>query len=110
MLGRTTNSIAGQQAPVPVIGSRQDAANDAATWLQRWGYADAAVIRGGAGLRSSRALVQVTYLAAAVDRPELQRLAAERTDDPAKELFVFSGSGYTVTALEYADLTGMALF
>jgi hypothetical protein len=110
MMGRTQNHSAGQQPPLRPISSAQDAATNAATWMRHWGYPDAAVTNGRVGVRSTRARGQVTYLAAAVDRPELQRLAASGAGDPAEQLFVFSGSGYTATALEYAGLTGMALF
>ena len=65
---------------------------------------------GGIDVRSTRALAQVKYLAAAVGRPDLQRLAGAGAGEPGKQLFFFSGSDYTPTALEYADLTGIALF
>jgi hypothetical protein len=96
------------------IRSWQDAEINAATWMRYWGYSDATVTNGGADggidVRSKRALAQVKYLAAAVGRPDLQRLGGVGASEPGKQLFFFSGSDYTATALEYADATGMALF
>src|SRR5215218_4673157 len=103
-----------QQPPIHQIRSWQDAEINAATWMRHWGHSDAAVTDGGADggvdVRSSRALAQVKYLAAAVGRPDLQRLGGVGAGEPGKQLFFFSGSDYTATALEYADQTGMALF
>lgn len=100
--------------PVHLIRSWQDAEINAATWMRHWGHADAAVTSGGpdggVDVRSSRALAQVNCLAAAVGRPDLQRLAGAGVGEPDKALFFFSGSDYTATAREYADATGMALF
>ena len=103
-----------QQPPLHQIRSWQDAEVNAATWMRRWGHADATVTDGGADggvdVRSERALAQVKCLAAAVGRPDLQRLGGVGAGEPGKQLFFFSGSGYTATASEYADATGMALF
>jgi hypothetical protein len=103
-----------QQPPLHQIRSWQDAEINAAAWMRHWGHSDAAVTVGGADggvdVRSSRALAQVKYLAAAVGRPDLQRLSGAGAGEPGKQLFFFSGSDYTATALEYADMTGMALF
>ena len=108
--GRTQSRSAGQRPPVDQISSAQDAGVNAANWMRRWGYPDAAVTDGGAGVRSSRALALVRYPAGAVGRPDLQRLAAARAEEAAKQLLVFSSGDYTPAALEYAELTGMALF
>ncbi|MCZ2826086.1 MULTISPECIES: restriction endonuclease [unclassified Modestobacter] len=103
-----------QQPPVHQISSWQDAEINAASWMRHWGHSDAAVTNGGADggidVRSERALAQVKYLAAAVGRPDLQRLGGVGLGEPGKQLFFFSGTDYTATALEYADATGMALF
>ncbi len=103
-----------QQPPVHQIRSWQDAEINAATWMRHWGFPDAMVTNGGADggidVRSSRALAQVKYLAAAVGRPDLQRLGGVGAGEPGKHLFFFSGSDYTATALEYANATGIALF
>jgi hypothetical protein len=103
-----------QQPPLHQIRSWRDAETNAATWMRRWGYSDATVTNGGADggidVRSERALAQVKYLAAAVGRPDVQRLGGVGAEETGKQLFFFSGSGYTTTASAYADATGMALF
>ena len=110
----TRHSSGQERPPLHQIRSWQDAELNAATWLRHWGHADAAVTDGGADggidVRSSGALAQVKYLASAVGRPELQRLAGAAAVEPGKQLFFFTGSDYTATALEYADVIGMALF
>lgn len=109
-----TSTTHGYQPPLHQIRSWQDAEINAANWMRHWGHYDAAVTNGGADggidVRSSRALAQVKYLASAVGRPDLQRLAGAGAGEPGKQLFFFAGSDYTATALEYADVTGMALF
>ncbi len=69
--------------PLP-IRSWADAERNAALWMRRWGYEDAAAAPGGpdggVDVRSSRALGQVKYQAVLVGRPELQRLVVPTTD------------------------------
>jgi hypothetical protein len=95
------------------VQSWKSAEENAAAWMRHWGYRDARVTAPGADkgvdVRASKALAQVKYEAAHVGRPALQRLvgARGRLD---RELFFFSGAGYTNAAQEYAREMGLALF
>ncbi|MGW4347878.1 restriction endonuclease [Streptomyces sp. NPDC004690] len=106
---RTPQPPAGRQ-----IQSWQEAEHNAAAWMRHWGYEDAQARPGGSDggvdVRSRRALGQVKYQAAAVGRPELQRLFGARGRAMDKDLLFFTGSGYAATAVEYAAENGIALF
>lgn len=96
------------------IRSWQDAEVNAAAWMRSWGYMDAELTTsgadGGIDVRSSRALAQVKYLAAAVGRPDLQRLIGAAATVPGVQLMFFTGSDYSATAVEFAGMVNMALF
>ncbi len=96
------------------IQSWQEAEHNAAAWMRHWGYKDARAQPGGSDggvdVRSRRALGQVKYQAAAVGRPELQRLFGARGRALDKDLLFFTGSSYAATAIEYAAENGIALF
>lgn len=82
--------------------------------MRHWGYEDARAQPGGSDggvdVRSRRALGQVKYQAAAVGRPELQRLFGARGRALDKDLLFFTGSSYAATAIGYAAENGIALF
>lgn len=96
------------------ISSWQQAEHNAARWMRHWGYADAVARPGGpdAGIdiRARGALGQVKYQAAQVGRPELQRFVGARPKGSTAQLIFFTGSGYTTTALAYAQEWDIALF
>ncbi|MER6518421.1 restriction endonuclease [Streptomyces sp. NPDC001553] len=96
------------------IRTWQDAEHNAAAWMRHWGYLDAVARPGGSDggidVRSTRALGQVKYQAAAVGRPELQRLFGARGRSLDRRLLFFTGSGYTTTAVDYAVENDIALF
>lgn len=82
--------------------------------MRAWGFADAAVTRGGADggvdVWSKHALAQVKFEAHATGRPALQRLYGARGTDHHKQLLFFTGTGYSRDAQTYADAVGVALF
>lgn len=86
---------------------------NAANQMRTLGYDDATAVPGGADggidVRSSRAVAQVKWRGAQVTRPELQNLYGARGLDHHKELWFFAASGYTKTAIDYANLVEMAL-
>ncbi|MEV4721255.1 restriction endonuclease [Micromonospora noduli] len=96
------------------IRTWQDAEHNAAEWMRYWGYADAAARPGGSDggidVQASGAVAQVKYHASAVGRPALQLLYGARGGASHKQLIFFTGSGYTTTAVTYADENDMALF
>jgi hypothetical protein len=108
------NGMAGQPGPPQQIRNRQEAELNAVAWMRAWGYADAQVTQagpdGGVDVRSAYALAQVKYVAAAVGRPDIQRFVGAAAGEPGKRLIFFSGSGYTATAVDYANSAGVALF
>ncbi|MEU9802225.1 restriction endonuclease [Streptomyces sp. NPDC051000] len=112
-----TSPRAVRSGPPPetrAVRTWQDAEHNAATWMRHWGYLDATARPGGSDggvdVRSARALGQVKYQAAAVGRPELQRLFGARGQRLDRQLFFFTGSGYTTTAVTYALENDIALF
>ncbi|MEU9379049.1 restriction endonuclease [Streptomyces sp. NPDC048255] len=115
----TSEITSGAERPGPPPERRpvqtwRDAEHNAAAWMRYWGYLDAIAQPGGADggvdVRSARALGQVKYQAAAVGRPELQRLFGARGQRLDRQLLFFTGSSYTTTAVDYALENGIALF
>ncbi|WP_307177956.1 restriction endonuclease [Streptomyces africanus] len=101
--------------PQPMqISSWQQAERNAARWMRHWGYADATARPGGPDsgidVRATGALGQVKYQAAQVGRPELQRFVGARPRGSTAQLIFFTGSGYTATAVAYAQEWNIALF
>ncbi|GAA2959649.1 hypothetical protein GCM10020227_28580 [Streptomyces flavovirens] len=96
------------------VRSWQDAEHNAAAWMRYWGYLDARAKPGGADggidVWSARALGQVKYQAAAVGRPDLQRLFGARGRMRDRRLFFFTGSSYAAPAVGYALENDIALF
>ncbi|WP_370672056.1 restriction endonuclease [Streptomyces sp. BpilaLS-43] len=82
--------------------------------MRYWGYRDARAEPGGADggidVWSARALGQVKYQAAAVGRPDLQRLFGARGRMLDRHLFFFTGSSYAAPAVAYALENDIALF
>ena len=108
-------SYPGPVGPAPHhVRTWQDAELNAARWMQHWGFTDAAVTPGGADggidVRASYALAQVNFVAAAVGRPDLQRLVGAAAAEPGRQLIFFTGSDYTTQAVDFADGAGIALF
>jgi hypothetical protein len=95
------------------IDSWQSAETNAAEWMRFFGFHDARVTQGGSDggidVRSSGALAQVKYEARQVGRPQLQMLVGAR-GNLERALLFFTGSGYSATALAYANEMGIALF
>lgn len=91
-----------------------DAEQIAAHWMRQWGYTDARTTTGGADggidVTSSAAIAQVKYHAANVGRPSLQNLYGARSHSTHLDMFFFAATGYSKTAVAYADSVGMALF
>lgn len=104
----------GEQPQVAHIDSWQAAEINAATWMRFWGHTDAqltdAGADGGIDVWSSSALGQVKFEAAQVGAPAVQRLVGAAGREGHKQLFFFSGAGYSQQALTYADSMGVALF
>jgi hypothetical protein len=96
------------------VRSWQEAEVNAARWMQYWGFTDATVTQGGTDggidVRATYALAQVKFLASSVGRPDLQRLIGAAAAEPGRQLIFFTGSDYSVKAVEFADAVGMALF
>lgn len=95
------------------ISSWQEAEDHAVAWMRDNGCGDARPTKGGADggidVRSKSALAQVKYEASQVGRPAVQRLVGARGHGAHRLLF-FTGTGYSRTALQYADEMGVALF
>ncbi|WP_346537888.1 restriction endonuclease [Micromonospora sp. DPT] len=100
--------------PPQHIRTWQDAEQNAAAWMRHWGFADARVTPGGADegvdVRSRNAIAQVKFEAAQVGRPALQRLVGARGLQHHQAMFFFSGAGFSVPAVQYADELGISLF
>lgn len=96
------------------IRSAEEAERNAAKQMRYLGYLDAHVTLGGpdAGIdvRSSQAVAQVKWKTAQTGRPELQNLYGARGADHHLQLLFFSASGYSKSALEYAQEHLIALF
>lgn len=101
------------QPAVTQIDSWQAAEHNAAAWMRHWGHPDARVTGGsadgGIDVGSNTALGQVKFEAAQVGAPAVQRLVGARGWDSHKQLFFFSGAGYSPQAVAYADSMGIAL-
>ncbi|WP_411082254.1 restriction endonuclease [Streptomyces sp. cmx-18-6] len=96
------------------ISSWQQAEHNAARWMNHWGYAGATARPGGPDsgidVHAAGALGQVKYQAAQVGRPDLQRFVGARPHGSTAQLIFFTGSGYTATAVVYAEERTIALF
>ncbi|GAA5017142.1 hypothetical protein GCM10023258_03240 [Terrabacter aeriphilus] len=103
-----------EQPQVTQIDSWQVAEVNAADWMRFWGHADAHVTAagadGGIDVLSDSALGQVKFEAAQVGAPAVQRLVGAAGHDSHKQLFFFSGAGYSQQAITYADTMAVALF
>jgi hypothetical protein len=100
--------------PPPVlIRSFQDAEVAARDWIRFWGFEDAELTGGGADggvdVESLGLVAQVKAGMRAIGRPVVQQIygvAASRGCEAA----VFSLTGYTRAASQWADLNGVGLF
>ncbi|MDN5767518.1 MAG: restriction endonuclease [Humibacillus sp.] len=82
--------------------------------MRFWGHHDAQVTDsgadGGIDVWSSSALGQVKFEAAQVGAPAVQKLVGAAGRDGHKQLFFFSGAGYSQQAVTYAATMSVALF
>lgn len=96
------------------IRSAEEAERNAAEQMRYLGFLDAHVTLGGpdAGIdvRSSYAVAQVKWKTAQTGRPELQNLYGARGAAHHLRMLYFSASGYSKSALEYAEEHDIALF
>lgn len=96
------------------IRSAVDAERNAAVQMTLLGFPDARVTEagadGGIDVISKRALAQVKWQGGMAGRPDLQRLYGARGIDHVKAMLFFTASGYSRSAVEYADTVNMALF
>ena len=87
---------------------------NAAARMRELGYHDAVAVPagpdGGIDVRSTHAVGQVKFRGASASRPELQNLYGARGTSHEKEMWFFAASGYTKSAVDYADSVGMLLF
>lgn len=106
--------VMSRPAPVPrLIRSADDAEAVAAEWMTWMGYADCAVTPrgadGGVDVVSATAVAQVKAETIPVGRPPLQKLYGVASARKVDGLF-FSLSGYTRTAVAWADEVALPLF
>lgn len=82
--------------------------------LQSNGFIDAYVTRAGAdeGLDvvGTGVAAQVKYQAQPVGRPAVQNLIGAAVNYPGARAVFYASSGYTASAVQYADAAGVALF
>ncbi|HVT64339.1 MAG TPA: restriction endonuclease [Mycobacteriales bacterium] len=101
-----------KRGPDPIL-DWQGAELAALRWMQKHGYADAALTRRGADagvdVVARKALAQVKWQQPAISRPDLQRLVGARGEGRQRLLF-FSGSPYSTPASQYAHQMKMCLF
>lgn len=97
-----------------LIRTFRDAELNAAKHMRSIGISDAEVTGngadGGIDVRSAVAIAQVKFLSIPVGRPDLQRLVGARAGNERREMLFYSKSGYTRTALEYANAHRIALY
>lgn len=95
------------------IATWQEAERNAAAWMRRWGYVDAHVLPPGADrgfdIRATGGVAQVTFQGAPIGRRLLQQLVGAQVA-PADQMFVFTGTTYSMHAIVYADQRNIALF
>ncbi len=96
------------------IQSERAAEQMAAHAMRRMGYSDALETPvgpdGGIDVQATGAIAQVKWRSAQTGRQEVQALVGARGLDHHLELFFFSASGFSVKAVEYANVMGVALF
>ena len=84
----------------------------AAAWVRQLGFEDAVRTRstadGGLDVVASGAVAQVKMTATPIQRPDVQRLRGAAFDRTTA--IFYSLSGYSAGAVEFADLSGVALF
>jgi len=97
----------------PIMTPR-DAEENAAARMREFGFTDAKVtVNGpdeGIDVSSRGAVAQVKNWNKPVGRPELQRLYGARAGNQHQQMLFFARTGYTKTALQYADTHCIALF
>lgn len=96
-----------------MVRNYRDAESLARDWLIYFGFADAEVTPdgadGGVDVDSEDAIAQVKFQALPVGRPVVQALLGVSSHQH-KIPFFFASSGYTSSAITFADEAGIALF
>ncbi|AMY56480.1 restriction endonuclease [Rhodococcoides fascians] len=96
------------------IKNARDAEHAAARSMKSLGFTDATVTPigpdAGIDVTSRAALAQVKWKGGAAGRPDLQRLYGASAGQHHKTMLFYSASGYSKSAVEYADRFKIALF
>ena len=91
------------------------AEENAADWMRRWAWPDARTTGsgrdGGIDVVAGGALAQVKFKANQTSRPDVQNLVGAAYLHPGDPvLLFFTGTSFSASAIEYAELANVALF